>query len=132
MEKKELNYTEFVRLIAKESGVTKADIRKTINAMAELLPQVLVEHGSMNIRNIGTFELRKKPMPESLKKSLVDNSVVEGLKVESFPEEILTVFFKKSKFAKDSLTYYNQNRSEIDLTLPTLPSRKNENEVEQI
>ena len=55
-----MNKSEFVEAIAKESGLSKKDSEKAVNAFVDVVSKTLKKKDKVQLVGFGTFETRKR------------------------------------------------------------------------
>ncbi|MGG4434587.1 HU family DNA-binding protein [Priestia megaterium] len=55
-----MNKTELVNVVATETGLTKTDAGKAVNAVLEAITETLSEGGKVQLVGFGTFETRDR------------------------------------------------------------------------
>jgi nucleoid DNA-binding protein len=88
---------DFVDLVASRTGLTKRDVATVIEALLEAIKDALAEHKHIEIREFGTFKVRKR------KASMKYNPRDRSQRV-LVPEKIVPVF-KPSKFLKERVNW---------------------------
>lgn len=55
-----MNKTELVNVVATETGLTKTDAGKAVNATFDIIKETLAEGGKVQVVGFGTFEARDR------------------------------------------------------------------------
>ena len=94
---------DLVDRIAGRTGLTKRDVAVVVEAFLDAIKEALAEHKHIEIREFGTFKVKKR------KASMKYNPRDRSQKVV-VPEKMVPVF-KPSKFLKERVNWMGESRA---------------------
>jgi len=56
-----MTQAEFVKAVAEKTGLTQKDVKRVINAMADVIVDVVKEGDTVKLADIGTFKMKEVP-----------------------------------------------------------------------
>lgn len=79
-----MNKSELIDQIAANSGLSKADAKKALNATTEVIKNVLVEGEKIQLVGFGTFSVNERPEREGINPSTKEKIKIAAKKVAKF------------------------------------------------
>jgi len=101
---------DLVDIVANKTGLTKRDVAQVVEALLEAIKASLAQHRHIEIREFGTFKVKKR------KASMKYNPRDRSQKVV-VPEKMVPVF-KPSKFLKERVNWSGQEAAPGDTAGP--------------
>ncbi len=96
---------DLVDIVAAKTGLTKRDVAQVVEALLEAIKASLSQHRHIEIREFGTFKVKKR------KASMKYNPRDRSQKVV-VPEKMVPVF-KPSKFLKERVNWGDQGPASV-------------------
>ncbi len=79
-----MNKSELINQIAANSGLSKADAKKALNATTEVIKNALVEGEKIQLVGFGTFSVNERPEREGINPSTKEKIKIAAKKVAKF------------------------------------------------
>lgn len=79
-----MNKSELIDQIAVNSGLSKADAKKALNATTEVIKNALVEGEKIQLVGFGTFSVNERPEREGINPSTKEKIKIAAKKVAKF------------------------------------------------
>ena len=79
-----MNKSELIDQIAANSGLSKADAKKALNATTEVIKNALVEGEKIQLVGFGTFSVNERPEREGINPSTKEKIKIAAKKVAKF------------------------------------------------
>ena len=79
-----MNKSQFVEAIAKETGLSKTDAAKAVNAYADVVKKALKKNDKVQLVGFGTFSVSKRAARQGIKPATGEKIRIKAAKVPKF------------------------------------------------
>lgn len=79
-----MNKSQFVEAIAKETGLSKTDAAKTVNAYADVVKKALKKNDKVQLVGFGTFSVSKRAARQGINPATGEKIRIKAAKVPKF------------------------------------------------
>ena len=79
-----MNKSQFVEAIAKETGLSKTDAAKAVNAYADVVKKALKKNDKVQLVGFGTFSVSKRAASQGINPATGEKIRIKAAKVPKF------------------------------------------------
>ena len=94
-----VNTRELSRIISERSTVSSADIVGVLNALEELIPELLLDNKSIHLKPLGVFSISFKSDVEN-EETAISHKSIKDVKLQFRSDSYLKSKLKSAKFKK--------------------------------